>query len=112
VGGNRDGALVLHETVVGRGHGVGTDVVGIHPRQAVGSEGSHVAARNGGDGHVARLGQEHRTHAHRVVLEASLSVGEVSEGVGEAGPGVDLEQELGELGGVEQRCQLSLEPRG
>src|SRR6266567_1606634 len=85
------------EAVVGGRDRTRAHVALLDPRESRTSQGGYLWTDQRREANVARLGQQDGTHADRKIVGARSLFTDVSEVRGETGPGLDLQQQFGQL---------------
>ena len=103
----RDLRLGVDQEGVGADQGLGPDVVLLDPGQSAAGQGRGVGADQRLQADVARLGQQHGAKADRQIGHAGLRLADVGELLGEAGPGLDFQEDFRQVHAGEQGRDLS-----
>jgi len=104
--GQSDVGLGVDEAGVGRGEGVGAQVVLLHPGQSGAGERGTAGLDEWFETDVAGLGDEYRADRQVQVLGPAGSFGDVSELDGEPRPVGDLQHQVGQVDARQQRSNL------
>ncbi len=95
--GQGDLGLVVDQAGVGPGDGLGADVVLLEPGEPASGRRGDVGADQRFQPDVAGLREEHGAEARIEIGDAGVPLADVAELAGEARPGQDLQEDLGEV---------------